>query len=216
MPQAAGKLLTLTLPNRIRDMRFRIGTTAALAMVVSLLAAGCGDSGLSPPEPPNTPAVAKADHFLLGSPLQVDVLQRDTPLTEAQTTSARVGIFGGVMTLPGAGLQVIIPPFAVTHAMTLTVTAPAGSSVAYEFGPHGTQFLVPLVVVQDLSHTNLNNLNPLALFAGYYDALDQSNGTGSITELLNVNVNLASLSAVFTVRHFSGYLVASGRSGSLR
>ena len=42
-------------------------------------------------------------------------------------------------------------------------------------------------------------------------SLDSGGGLASVTELLNVNVNLLNLSAVFTVNHFSGYLLASGR-----
>jgi hypothetical protein len=199
-------------------MRFRTSTSALLAIVVGLLAAGCGDSGLTTPESHTAPVTGPANHALLGSllgsPMQVNVLQRSTPLAEDQTTSVTVGAFGGQMALPGAGLRVIIPPFAVSTPTTLTVTAPAGSSVAYQFGPHGTRFLVPLIVVQDLSNTNMTGLNPASLFAGYYNSLDDNGGTATITELLNVNVNLASQLAVFTVRHFSGYLVASGRSDS--
>jgi hypothetical protein len=32
-----------------------------------------------------------------------------------------------------------------------------------------------------------------------------------VTELLNINLNLLNQTAVFTVTHFSGYIVASGR-----
>jgi len=184
-----------------------------MALAAAVFTAGCGDSGLTTPTRAAAPTVT-AEHQLLASPVNVNVMQRDEPLPAPVSTSVTVGMFGGAMSLPGTGLRVIIPPLAVTRTTTLTVTAPAGSAVAYEFGPHGTRFLVPLVVMQDLTHVNMSGVNPLQIFAGYYSSLDSGGGLASVTELLNTNVDVANLSAVFTVTHFSGYLLASGRCSS--
>ena len=48
-------------------------------------------------------------------------------------------------------------------------------------------------------------MSPLSLFAGYYP---DSTKITSITEILNVNVNLLNQAAVFSVWHFSGYILA--------
>lgn len=189
-------------------MRFR-ARTSFLAITAAVLAAACGDTGVTAPSR-QTAASAPAQREILSAPITVKVAQRDAPLSEPVSTSATVGWWGGTMSLPAAGLTVIIPPFAVSSPITLTATAVAGSGVAYEFGPHGTHFNVPLVMIQNLSHVNMSGLNPLDMFAGYYSSLNDG-GTASITELLNVGVNLESLTAVFTVTHFSGYLLASGR-----
>jgi hypothetical protein len=75
---------------------------------------------------------------------------------------------------------------------------------AYTFEPHGTTFLAPLVVTQDLRNTDARTgglINPLSLFVGYFP---DNNKVLSVTELLNVGVKLLRESAVFTVTHFSG------------
>src|SRR5437773_1780548 len=69
----------------------------------------------------------------------------------------------------------------------------------------------PLVVTQDLRYTQAKSgglINPLSLFVGYFP--DDKNIL-SVTELLNINLSLLNQTAVFTVTHFSGYIVASGR-----
>jgi hypothetical protein len=131
------------------------------------------------------------------------------------TTSATIGAFGGTLALPGAGLTVVVPPFAVTSPTKITVTAVAGNQVAYQFDPHGTQFLVPLVVTQSLIGTSAlsGGLLPQPLVAGYFASLSDLNtldGTALVSELLSTSVSLLTKTAVFPVFHFSGYLVASG------
>jgi hypothetical protein len=192
-------------------MRFR-ARNYFLAIAAGLLATACGDTGVTAPTQ-EAARTAPAQHQVLSSPLNVNVVQRDTPLSDPVSTSVNVSWFGGAMRLPGTGLTVIIPPFAVSRPITLTATAVPGSDVAYEFGPHGTHFNVPLVVIQDLSHVNMSGINPLLMFAGYYSSLNDG-GTASITELLDLGVNVADQTAVFTVSHFSGYLLASGRCSS--
>lgn len=181
-----------------------------LTLTAALFAAGCGDTGMTAPSQ-RAASSAPAQHELLSSPLTVKVAQRDTPLPDGVSTSVNVSWFGGAMSLPGAGLTVIIPPFAVSRPITLTATAIPGSAVAYDFGPHGTHFNLPLVMVQDLSHVQMSGINPLGMFAGYYSSLNDGGNSASITELLNLGVNVANQTAVFTVTHFSGYLIATGR-----
>jgi hypothetical protein len=193
-------------------MRYRSLRTLTVAVIGGLLINGCGthDSPLAPEAvlAPNSAASAS----LLGlSTTTVTALQRTTPLAKPITTSAYIGALGGKLAISGAGLTVVVPPLALTSTKLITVTALAGSNVAYDFGPSGTKFLVPLVVTQDLRNTQAKSgglINPLSLFVGYFP--DDKNIL-SVTELLNLNVNLLNQTAVFTVTHFSGYIVASGR-----
>jgi hypothetical protein len=119
---------------------------------------------------------------------------------------------GGVLALPSAGLTVVVPPLAVLKPTQMSVTAVAGSSVAYEFEPHGIKFSVPLVATQALNGTQAQNggsINPLSLFAGYFP---DSKRITSVSELLNLNVNVLGQTSVLTIWHFSGYIIATGRS----
>jgi len=128
------------------------------------------------------------------------------------TASATIGPLGGVLALPSAGLTVVVPPLAVTKATKMSVTAVAGSSVAYEFEPHGIKFSVPLVATQSLKGTQAQSggsINPLSLFAGYFP---DSKQITSVSELLNLNVNVLGQTSVLTIWHFSGYIIATGRS----
>ncbi len=181
--------------------------------VIAVVAAACvsSDSPVSPPSAPVQPAAPSANLLGLGGSSVVTPLLRTTPLSQSLSASANVGPLGGTLSIPGAGILVVVPPLALSSRQTITVTAVAGSNVAYEFAPHGIRFNLPLVVTQDLSGTQARKnglVSPLSLFAGYYP--DSTHMT-SITETLNVNLNLLNQVATFTVWHFSGYILASGR-----
>jgi hypothetical protein len=195
-------------------MNFRTIRNSAAAAVGALFINACA-SPESPtaPQSPIAPS-ATASSSLLGlstTTTTVTPLQRTKPLAKDLSASANIGALGGKLAIPGAGITVLVPPLALTSTKLVTVTALAGSNVAYTFEPHGTKFLVPLVVTQDLSNTQAKIgglINPLSLFVGYFP---DSNNILSVTELLNINLNLLNQTAVFTVTHFSGYIVASGR-----
>ena len=192
-------------------MRRRLLVVASA--LVTAIAAACvsGDTPVSPPSAPVQPAASSANLLGLGGSSNVTPLLRTSPLSQSLSASARVGPLGGTLAIPGAGLLVVVPPLALSSEQTITVTAVAGSNVAYEFAPHGLKFNLPLVVTQNLSVTQASRnglVNPLSLFAGYYP---DSTKITSITESLNVNVNLLNQLATFSVWHFSGYILASGR-----
>ena len=182
--------------------------------VLALVAATSCDKGVTAP----APSASTANRLILGSPTTVHVVRRNTPLASSLSSSAVIGVLGGQISIPGAGIKVVVPAFAVTSATRITVTALAGDQLAYEFEPHGTRFLVPLIVTQNLVGTDANNgglLKPLV--AGYFAStsdLDPLNGTGLVSELLGVALNLSSKTATFSVFHFSGYLIASGEGAS--
>lgn len=196
----------------------------AVAVTVTLAACGATDSTA-----PSTPAAAShqtivapdaANHSLLGGLLgtttttNITPLLRNTPLSAPITVTKNIGILGGTIAIPQAGLAIVIPPLAVTSTKTISVTALAGSKLAYEFAPHGLKFALPLVATQNLSNTHGGAgglLSALTLKLGYFP---DANNVTSVTELLNVQLDLLHLTAVSTIWHFSGYIYASGRDGS--
>jgi len=195
-------------------MRLRLLTLSA-TITAALLAYGCANDSVTAPASTPVAAPAGASPSLLGSLLgqttTVTPLLRKTPITSV-TASATIGPLGGVLALPSAGLTVVVPPLAVTTATKMSVTAVAGSSVAYEFEPHGIKFSVPLVATQSLKGTQAQSggsINPLSLFAGYFP---DSKQITSVSELLNLNVNVLGQTSVLTIWHFSGYIIATGRS----
>jgi hypothetical protein len=187
-----------------------------LLAVASLFAVASCDSSTAPApiESSNT-----ASRLLLG-PTTVKVVTRNTPLANPISASTTVGLLGGQINLPGAGLRVVIPALSVKAGTKITVTAVPGNQLAYEFQPHGIRFLVPLLVTQNLQNTSAANSGGLlntvlsgGLFAGYFSSvsdLNQNAGTALVSELLGVALNLSSKTATFPVFHFSGYLVAMG------
>ena len=185
-----------------------------LAITTLALAASC-DSGVTAPAP--TPATT-ASRLLLPSATTVSVVTRNTPLASPLIVSKTVGVLGGTISIPGAGLKVVVPALAVTSPTTITVTAVAGNQVAYEFQPHGIRFLVPLLVSQNLIGTSAYNggLLQLGLRGAYFansSDLNPGAGTALVSELLGVALNLSAKTATFPVFHFSGYLIASGVDG---
>ena len=178
-------------------------------MFASLLLVSCSTSD-SPVAP--APSAASSSHQLLQglpiSPITVTPLQRTTPLASPVSASAYIGPLGGIINLPAAGLSVVVPALALPSKQLITVTALAGSDVAYEFAPHGLKFPVPLVATQALGSTQVGAglVDARALFAGYFADATQDN---VISEVLSVGISAGA--AVFPIWHFSGYIVASGR-----
>jgi hypothetical protein len=194
-------------------------TALRIVSLITLSAvAGCSDSNtVTGPSAASGPSPST---LLLTSPTTVNVVTRDTPLAAAQTASASVGIWGGYIALPGAGLSVYIPPFALSSTTLITVTAVAGNQVAYEFGPHGTQFRVPVLVSQQLQGTSAWNggVLPSRLLAGYFQNvtdLDQLNATATVSELLSTSISAVTGRVTFGITHFSGYLIATGETGEV-
>jgi len=184
------------------------------AVVASFAASGCGSDNPTSPPSRTAPDVGPA-YALLSAPVSVTGLRRIKPLPAPIAVTATLGPLGGRLSVPGAGLTVVVPPLALSKTTTITVTALAGNLVAYEFAPSGTKFLVPLVATQDLRNTNTSGLNVSLFSAGYFKSTSDINFvtvTASVGELLSVNVSLLNLTATFTIPHFSGYLVATGRA----
>jgi hypothetical protein len=193
-------------------MRARTLSTL-IAVVVAVAAYGCAgtDSPAAPKSVKPVPTETAHHSLLFSSPVNVKPLQRNTALAAPITVSKTIGILGGTISVPQAGLTIVVPPLAVTRNTVISVTALAGSNVAYEFAPHGITFLTPLVATQNLSNTQAQTgglINPLSLSVGYFP---DSTHVNSVTELLTVGVNLLNQTSVTTIWHFSGYIWTSGR-----
>src|SRR5262245_39080654 len=193
-------------------MRLRpLFTVLAVASSLGLAVSCSNDSPTTPPAA--TPRqVGGANRTLLGSPITIIPLHRTTPLATNEVVSKRIGLLGGTLVLPNAGLTIVVPALAVTSPVTITATALAGSNVAYEMQPHGLKFLAPVVATQDLSITEARTggtINPLLLYLGYFP---NSANITSITELLSLQLNLPLQTSTGLIWHFSGYIWATGRA----
>jgi hypothetical protein len=147
---------------------------------------------------------------LLGSPTTINPVHRNTALAQPITVSKKIGLLGGTIAIPQAGVSIVVPPLAITTTQTISVTAMPGRNVAYEFAPHGLKFALPLVMTQNMSQTDASGglLGLLDLKVGYFP--DSSKPT-SVTELLGVQINVLNQTAITTLWHFSGYIFAGGR-----
>jgi len=126
-----------------------------------------------------------------------------------------IGPAGGSFSIAN-GIKVVVPPNAVSSNITFSVTRLPGVLVAYDFQPHGTVFAKPLIIQQPTLGTNLFKLDPAADIEGAYfpssSLLDQTTGTAEVTEFEPTFVSADKAWITFTVQHFSGYIVASGRN----
>ena len=179
----------------------RVAAVAALAIT-----AGCSDSPTEPeafeewPVDPSVSAVA---------------LSRSGALAEPITVTADIGSAGGTIELAATGLTVVIPSGALDETLTISVTATAGDVLAYEFGPHGTQFRKPIRMVQRLDLTTWGAIGrPGRMEAGYFstpEAVNLEDGEVMVDSFLPVIVDPDLQTARFKVKHFSGYMLSTGR-----
>lgn len=184
-----------------------------IAVVVTFAVAGCAGtdrvSGPSSAKP--VPTETAHNSLVFSSPINVKALQRTTALAAPITVSKYIGVLGGTIAIPEAGLSVVVPPLALTSTKLISITALAGSNVAYSFAPHGITFVTPLLATQNLTGTEAGPgglVNPLSLSVGYFS--DDTKVT-SVTELLSVGINLLNQTSTVSLWHFSGYMWATGR-----
>src|SRR5262245_45105541 len=120
--------------------------------IAAVFASACGSDNPTGPAARRTPSL-EPSNGLLASPVTVNTLQRKVPLASDIVVSKSIGVLGGTISIPAAGLTVVVPALAVSKTTTFTVRALAGGTVAYEFAPEGAKFLLPLVVTQDFTNT---------------------------------------------------------------
>jgi hypothetical protein len=137
-----------------------------------------------------------------------------------------IGPKGGQIKIGEAGLTVVFSKGAVLQNTTITVTADSGSLVSYEFGPHGTQFLAPVAIEQDMQKTTFAGKPDKAttLYGGYllHGAADIKGDSANVSEFhaAQSSVGIDSFGkkqlkdAVYVVWHFSGYILISTRQSA--
>jgi hypothetical protein len=186
---------------------------AALALG-ALALASCGGDHPTLPELRQAAPEAPAGDLLGGltSLLGVNGLQRTTALAAPITVSKAIGSAGGTLSIPEAGVTVTIPQGALATTTTITMTARAGTLVAYDFAPHGITFAKPLVFSQKLSGTSATLLSAPLLQLGYYEDASLLTKTGGlVSQLLGGTVNTLTWTFTSSIPHFSGYMVSCGR-----
>jgi len=151
----------------------------------------------------------------------VSALLREDALGAPITVSKVISRNGGVINIPATDFQLRIPRGAFdADTMTITVTALAGSTVAYSFEPHGTVFNVPLTFVQHLGRTSLKGKPAPGLLSHLEGAyfpdvglVNPATGDAIVTETLPAQIVATWTDDVvmFPIHHFSGYLISTGR-----
>lgn len=182
------------------------------SLILALLSAGVGACRVDAPTAPRLTdqAAPGVVQDLTGTLLEKNALTRRTPLARDITVSATIGRAGGVLAIPAAGFELRIPPGAVSGKTRFTVTAIRGSLVAYEFGPHGLKFPVPLVARQDLAVTTYS-AGIGTLSAGYFlnrGDLDDANAKALVAEVISGHTLPLAKRFSWPIDHFSGYIVA--------
>ena len=192
-----------------------------MALGLALLSA-CSSEPTSAPAAPIAAPTSAPNAALLGSVTGlvdktvsfVAGVQRNVPLATPITITQTIGSAGGTLSILSAGVTVTVPSGALSTPTVITMTARAGSLVAYDFAPHGITFAKPLVFTQKLAGTNASLLSVPFLKLGYYSdprLLGQLGGL--VSELISGSVNLVSWTFTSNITHFSGYMLSCGRGG---
>ena len=179
-------------------------------LVGAFLIASCAAPDLVDPTAPVTTVTDVAG-------FQLQAVTWNTPLEAPLTVSETIDPSGGTITIPQTGLTIEFPAGSVTSSVTITVT-PDDKYVAYKMEPAGTQFLKDVRVTQLLNTTSVFGVPLISGLYAAYVADDGVNLTGvlPVLELESSSTIFSLLSPllpqaeVWTIRHFSRYILASG------
>ena len=194
-------------------MYSQLKRVVALAFALGTLAGCSSDTGRANATPLAPTSVASSDLIgtLASTVTYVTGLQRTAPLPVAVTVTRTIGSDGGVLAIPSAGVVVTIPRGALVAPTVVSMTARAGSLVAYDFAPHGITFAKPIDFTQSLAGTNANPLSALTMKLGYYSGSSALTKVGAyVSELISGTVSLLTWTFDAKISHFSGYIVSCG------
>jgi hypothetical protein len=200
-------------------MRRMRGALVGCAPMAAWLVMSCAD-GTRVVAPELNRVDAAPSNALLGgllgdvTSLLVAPVQRKVALADDVTWTFYAGPGGATSTNTATGLTIRIPSGALATGQMITVTAPAGSAVAYSFSPHLT-FSRSVVLTQDLRVTTLGLLSLPILSGAHFpgdELLFNDDGLALVDELVSAVVNPLTRTVSFGVGHFSGWIVASGKS----
>jgi hypothetical protein len=185
-----------------------------LAVALGAAAIGCGAEPPTRPPLQQSPPEAPSRNLLgaVGSLVTMSGLQRTTPLAVPLTVVKSIGPEGGTLAIPQAGVTVTVPRGALAATTKITMTARAGTLVAYDFAPHGITFSEPLVFSQQLRATNATLLKaPLLRLGRYQDASLLTKTGGIVSGLLGGSVTMLSWTFTSSIPRLAGFVVTCGR-----
>ncbi|MEO8579097.1 MAG: hypothetical protein ABI469_02535 [Gemmatimonadales bacterium] len=207
-------------------LRIRLSNSIG-ALLGALLIASCSDmgsTGLTAPTevaashssgPLSVPAIAGSVTDAAG--LELRAIWWDKQYKNVVRVSKTISPAGGTISIPETGLTMSFPAGAVASPITITVTADA-KYVAYKMEPSGTQFLKDVTVTQSLETTSIFGRALKSQLYAAYIADDNVKLSGKVpvleiepsTTIFSVLSGLLPKSQVWTIRHFSRYMLASG------
>lgn len=204
-------------------------TRATLLAAAALIA--CSESAVQPAsELVATPGSAAAGRSATSGKYRAPVLRRTSALGDDEVACAMIPTAGKTVALSRSGLTVTFNPKSVSRDTFVCLVARGGDKVAYSFYPHGLRFDTPIDVEQTLAGTPAEKDRNLAatLFFGYLENdVDQdidADGVGTMAQVFSTTLRVpandkgasaAPLSVRFSTDHFSGYSIATGRSGTV-
>jgi len=193
----------------------RVGFVRSLAVFAgAIIIASCSGAALSGP---NTNQETLTTPVTDPSKLDLRAVWWKNQNQDVIKVSQIIDQSGGTISIPETGLTLSFPAGAVDAPITITVTADP-QYVAYRMEPTGTQFLKGVTATQLLNTTTLSG-SPLRsqLYAAYIadDSLSLSGKVPVLevepgTTIFSVLSPLLPQAHVWTIRHFSRYMLASG------
>jgi hypothetical protein len=206
----------------------RVGFFRSLAVVAgAIIIASCSEAGISGPNANQERIAATAsvqpaanrllDHVTDAGRLDLKAVWWKKQHKDVIRVSKTIDQSGGTISIPETGLTLSFPAGAVAAPITITVTSDE-KYVAYRMEPTGTRFLKDVTATQQLNTTSIFG-SPLRsqLYAAYIPD-DNVKLSGKVpvleiepgTTIFSVLSSLLPQAHVWTIRHFSRYMLASG------
>jgi hypothetical protein len=206
----------------------RVASFRSLAVLAgAIIIASCSEAGISGPNGNQeriavTASVQPAADRILNQVTDVSKLDLKAVWWKKQhkdviKVSKTIDQSGGTISIPETGLTLSFPAGAVVAPVTITVTSD-DKYVAYRMEPTGTKFLKDVTATQLLNTTSIF-ASPLRsqLYAAYIPD-DNVKLSGKVpvleiepgTTIFSVLSSLLPQAHVWTIRHFSRYMLASG------
>ncbi len=198
------------------------------AILGAFVIASCSDAGVSNLTAPADAVGGRSSGTPLSQPalgssstdkhgLQLRALWWDKKHKNQVRVRKTIGQLGGTISIPETGLTMVFPAGAVASDLQITVTADE-DYVAYKMDPAGTTFRQDVVVTQSLASTELKGQTLKSQLFAAYIADDRLKLSGKVPVLeiepshtiFSTILPRVPIAHVWTIRHFSRYMLASG------